>query len=127
MKKLHDPNDMITFVNTILGRTWDDTDVDEDSVDKETLKARAETYHADIPYGVIVLTAAVDVQKDRFEIEIRGWAREYQSWGIYKTEIYGNIEQNEVWDELEDYIFGQSFSFEDGARLGVAADRKSVV
>lgn len=121
MKKLHDPNDMITFVNTILGRTWDDTDVDEDSVDKETLKARAETYHADIPYGVIVLTAAVDVQKDRFEIEIRGWAREYQSWGIYKTEIYGNIEQNEVWDELEDYIFGQSFSFEDGARLGVAA------
>ncbi len=120
MKKKHDPNDMITFVNTVLGKTWDDTDVDEDSVDAETLKSRAEVYHADIPYGVIVLTAAVDVQTDRFEIEIRGWAREYQSWGIYKTEIYGNIEQNEVWEELEDYI-SQSFSFEDGTRLGVAA------
>lgn len=121
MKKLHDPNDMISFVNTVLGKTWDDTDVDEDSVDKETLKTRAETYRADLPYGVIVLTAAVDVQKDRFEIEIRGWAREYQSWGIYKTEIYGNIEQNAVWDELEEYIFEQTFAFEDGTRLGVAA------
>lgn len=120
MKKFHDPNDMISFVNTVLGKTWDDTDVEEDTVDAETLKSRAEVYRADIPYGVIVLTAAVDVQKDRFEIEIRGWAREYQSWGIYKTEIYGNLDKTEVWEELEDYI-SQSFSFEDGTRLGVAA------
>lgn len=120
MKEKHNPNDMISFVNTVLGKTWQDTDVDESSVTSEILKERAELYRADIPDGVLMLTAAVDVQKDRFEIEIRGWAREYESWGIYKTEIYGNIEQNEIWDELEEYL-SQEFSFEDGTRLNVAA------
>ena len=120
MKKYHDPNDMITFVNTALGKTWDNTDVDESSVTVEVLKSRAEIYRADIPDGVLMLTAAVDVQTDHFEVEIRGWAREYQSWGIYKTEIYGEIEKKEVWEELEEYL-GQDFHFENGTSLSVAA------
>lgn len=57
----------------------------------ETLQARAEHYNADLPDGVILLTAAVDVQDDRFEIEVRGWAREYETWGIVKTELYGDL------------------------------------
>lgn len=62
----------------------------------------------------------MDVQNDRFEVEIRGWAREYETWGIYKTEIYGNLEKNDVWEELEDYI-SQTLHFANGNSLGIAA------
>ena len=51
--------------------------------------------------GVIVLTAAVDVQDNRFEVEVRGWGRNYESWGIYKNEIYGELIKHEVWDDEE--------------------------
>lgn len=119
---LHDVEDLKAFVNTTLGEVWDEvqTGTDDDQVDEETLERRAEYYDADIPDGVLMLTAAVDVQNDRFEVEIRGWAREYETWGIYKTEIYGNLEQSEVWEELEEYI-DQTLHFADGRALGVAA------
>lgn len=125
MEKLntfHDVEDLKTFVNTTLGEVWDETKQTDDNsqVDYETIEKRAEYYDADLPDGVLMLTAAVDVQNDRFEVEIRGWAREYETWGIYKTEIYGNLEKNDVWEELEDYI-SQTLHFANGNSLGIAA------
>ena len=120
LKKKHDAEDLKTFINTTLGQTWKETDFSGGQITYEDLQKRAEYYNADLPDGVLMLTAAIDVQGDRFEIEIRGWARDYESWGIYKTEIYGNIEQQGVWDKLEEYAF-QTFCFENGARLSVAA------
>lgn len=119
LDKFHDAEDMKVFVNTSLGETWDESQYLDDSVSEETLASRAEDYGADIPEGVLMLTAAVDVQDDRFEVEIRGWAREYESWGIYKTEIYGDLYKAEIWDELEDYL-AQPLHFADGRELNVA-------
>lgn len=120
LKRLHDPTDLITFINTDLGETWDETAWNKNKTNAKEVQERAEYYNAEIPDGVIALTAAVDVQDNRFEVEIRGWAREYETWGIYKTEIYGDLEQPEVWRDLEEYI-SQSFSFANGTKLGVAA------
>ena len=120
LDKYHDPNDLKTFINTVLGESWKETELDEDGVDDKTLAARAEHYEADIPDGVLLLTASVDVQDNRFEIEVRGWARDYETWGIYKTEIYGDLEKREVWDKLEQYL-ETTFYFRDGRELNVAA------
>ena len=120
MKKYHDPSKMIVFKNTVLGETWDETDSTEEGLNDHELMKRAENYGADIPEGVLLLTAAVDVQDDRFELEVRGWGREYESWGIYKTEIYGNLITAEPWEELEATL-NQDFSFADGRTLSVAA------
>lgn len=120
LDKYHDPNDLKTFINTVLGESWKETELDEESVDDKTLAKRAEHYEADIPDGVLLLTAAVDVQDNRFEIEVRGWARDYETWGIYKTEIYGNLEKSGVWDELEEYL-KTTFYFGDGRELNIAA------
>lgn len=121
LERFHDPEDLKTFVNTKLGETWDDTDYDtERKVDEEVLEGRSERYLADIPDGVLMLTASVDVQDNRFEVEVRGWAREYETWGIYKTEIYGNLKLSAAWGELEEYLF-QTFYYQDGRALNVAA------
>lgn len=119
LKKWHDPEDLKVFINTVLGETWDETEYVDDAVDENILEKRAEEYGAEIPEGVLLLTAAVDVQGNRFEVEIRGWARDYESWGIYKTEIPGELIQDEPWDELESYL-GQTFHFFDGRSLNVA-------
>lgn len=118
--KLHDMEDLKVFINTVLGECWEEADMDESHVEEDVLEERAEHYDADIPDGVIVLTAAVDVQDNRFEVEVRGWAREYETWGIYKTEIYGKLEEGEIWEELEEYL-GTTFRFRDGRELNVAA------
>lgn len=119
MKKYHDDNDMRTFVNTRLAVTWDITDMEEGAVDDNMLQKRAEAYGAELPDGVIVLTAAVDVQDNRLEVEVRGWARNYETWGIYKTEIYGELHLSETWDRMEEYL-DRTFTFGDGRELGVS-------
>ena len=118
-KKYHDYEDLKVFTNTVLGEVWEETAYAEETVDNKTLKSRAEVYPADIPEGVLLLTAAIDVQKDRFEVEIRGWARDYETWGIYKTEIYGDLITKEPWKDLEAYL-EQTLYFEDGNALNIA-------
>ncbi len=120
LDKYHDPNDLKTFKNTVLGESWKETELDENGVDDKTLAKRAEHYDADIPDGVLLLTASVDVQDNRFEVEVRGWARDYETWGIYKKELYGDLEKNKVWDELEEYL-ETTFYFADGKELSIAA------
>lgn len=119
LKRFHDPEDMKVFVNTVLGEVWDETDYIENAVDEDKLESRAEVYAADIPEGVLLLTASVDVQDNRFEVEVRGWARNYETWGIYKTEIEGNLIMDEPWERLEEYL-DQTFYFENGAGLNIA-------
>jgi phage terminase large subunit GpA-like protein len=119
LKRFNDTKDLQVFINTVLGETWDELDFVDDKVDEEKLEETAEYYTADIPEGVLLLTAAVDVQEDRFEVEVRGWGRDYETWGIYKTEIYGELIKDEPWDRLEAYM-EQTFRFESGAQLGIA-------
>lgn len=118
--KLHDTTDLQTFYNLELGEVWDDTRVDSKGQSADDISSRAEEYGCEVPDGVIMVTAAVDVQHDRFEVEFRGWAREFETWGLYKTEIYGDIEQNAVWDQLWEYLH-RTWKYKDGTRIGAAA------
>lgn len=120
LERFHDPEDMKVFINTRLGEVWEETAYVDNVVDEDALEKRSEVYErADIPEGVLLLTAAVDVQDNRFEVEIRGWTREYETWGIYKTEIYGELIKDEPWNKLEEYL-SQPLYFEDGTELNVA-------
>ena len=96
LKENGDINKMKTFINTSLGETWEERGK---SADDDSLLSRRERYEAEIPDGVLLLTAGVDVQDDRFEVEITGWGRGYESWGIF-----GDLEKDETWDRLEEYL-----------------------
>lgn len=64
---------MKTFVNTRLTEVYKPVGELKD-IDK--YMARREEYKAQVPDGVLILTAAVDVQNNRLEYEIKGWGKE---------------------------------------------------
>jgi phage terminase large subunit GpA-like protein len=87
-----------TFVNTMLGETWDRAN---EKPEIEGLEDQAETYAAEVPKGVLVLTAGVDVQPDRLECEITGWGVDEESWSVNYHIIYGDPAHDEVWNDLK--------------------------
>ena len=105
-----------TWVNTSLGEPYE---VMGAKADLKDLINRREKYTAELPKGVLLLTAAVDVQDDRLELEVCGWGAGYESWGITYEKLYGNLEKNFIWEELEAFL-SKPFTFEDGQSLNIA-------
>lgn len=60
-----------------------------------------------IPEGVNVLTAGIDVQKNRLVYVIRGWGKNYESWLIEYGELWGETDQPAVWQSLSELLFRQ--------------------
>ena len=90
-----------TWVNTFLGETWEDQG---EQVDEHDLMERAEDWGGELPEDVLLLTAGVDVQDDRLEVEIVGWGRGEESWSIdYKT-LYGDPSTADLWMQLDDVL-----------------------
>jgi phage terminase large subunit GpA-like protein len=54
-----------------------------------------------------LITAGVDVQADRLEIEIVGWGKDEESWSIAYHVIPGDVTGGEVWENLEGLLLGQ--------------------
>lgn len=90
-----------TFINTSLAEYWED---DGEKIDYQDLSFNREEYCAEVPDEVKVLTAGVDVQDDRIELEVVGWADDYESWSIDYKVIYGSPADKAVWQELRDYL-----------------------
>ena len=88
-----------TWVNTVLGETWED---EGEQADPDVLITRREDYAEDIEFAV--KTVGVDVQKDRLELELVGWNDGEESWGLEYVILPGDTAQAEVWDELTETI-----------------------
>ncbi len=106
------------FVNTILGETFEEEEGEE--LEHETLMKRREQYNCEIPEGVLALTAGVDVQDDRLEIEVVGWGLGKESWGIEYRKFLGNPAEDDVWNELDECLL-QEFICNDGQKLKITA------
>jgi phage terminase large subunit GpA-like protein len=89
------------FVNTKLAETWEEKG---ETADQSELYQRREQYEAACPDGVLVLTAAVDVQDNRLEVEIDGWGVEEENWSIEKRVFPGSPGQPTVWKDLTDWL-----------------------
>jgi len=107
-----------TFVNTVLGETWKE---EGDAPDWELLYNKRESYaqntvHKDVAF----LTAGVDIQKDRIELEIVGWAKGKQSYSIDYRVLLGNTsgENTPVWQQLAE-VLNETWQREDGAMLSI--------
>lgn len=90
------------WVNTTLGEPWVDRG---DSPDWERLYERAEGYpRGVIPKGGFVLTAGVDVQKDRLECEIVAWGLQKESWSVDYVIIPHSPATAEAWQGLQNVL-----------------------
>ena len=104
-----DPVRLKVWVNTKLAETWEDRD--GETIDEARLMERREHYGPAVPATVAVLTAGVDVQDNRLEIEVVGWGRDEESWSCDYRIIWGDPSAPQVWDDLEEYL-SQSFRHE---------------
>lgn len=87
-----------TFVNTVLSESYAEKG---EAPPWELLHGRREKYPVGtVPAGALVLTAGVDVQKNRLEFEVVGWGRDLESWSVDYVEIPGDPTKPEVWKEL---------------------------
>jgi phage terminase large subunit GpA-like protein len=111
-------NDLQTFVNTKLAETWDEPG---EQLDHTRLMSRAEVYPAEVPPGVLVLTAGADVQQDRIEFEVVGWGSGEENWSIDYQVLIGDPTQDAVWDELLDLWRHMTWSRADGSQMRIDA------
>lgn len=110
-----DDSKLKAFKNTILGETWQEKG---EAPDWERLYERREQDRrfGIVPMGALVLTAGVDVQRDRIEVSVWGWGRDLESWLIDHIVLYGDTAEEEVWDELADLI-GRTWPHESGVDM----------
>lgn len=90
-----------TFVNTFLAETWEES---SEKIETNTLAGRRELYQAECPEGVLVVTAAVDIQDDRIEALAIGWGLDEESWAIDYQRFYGSPAQGDVWKLLDQWL-----------------------
>jgi len=111
-----DPEQFKVFTNTVLGETWEDRG---EQMEEDVLLKRREEYPADLPDGVLLLTAGVDTQDDRLEYEIVGWGHGHESWGIEYGVIVGRPDDPQTLQQLDD-VLNRVYRFADGKGLKVA-------
>jgi phage terminase large subunit GpA-like protein len=113
-----DPIRLRTFVNTVLGETWDDPG---NQLDASALAAMAKPWDMDnLPGGVVAVTCGVDTQDDRLEVLPCFWGHGQELWLPPKIVLWGDPAKPEVWRQLETEL-GRTYRRVDGTILRVGA------
>lgn len=108
---------LCTFVNTVLGETFKDP---AEVPDWKRLWRRRETYDV----GTVpderagLLTAGVDVQGDRLEVEVVAWGPGLESWSVDYRVFAGDPNGAQVWETLRVYL-DSTFERADGVSLPI--------
>ena len=93
------------WVNTSLGRSFESQAGEQP--DWQRLYERREPYvEGELPEKVLLLTAGVDVQKDRLEVSIVGWNRK-EAWLVDHIRLPGDTAKDEVWGDLDEILESQ--------------------
>ena len=114
-KKL--PETLRVFVNVTLGETWEE---EGESVAEMEIANHREDYGDKLPDEIVFLTAGVDVQDDRLEVETLGHGRDLETFSVGFHTLYGDPASAAVWNDL-DGILSLEYQTYDGRSLGVKA------
>ena len=113
-KKL--PETLKVFTNTSLAETWEEKGK---SIEDDTLLSRREAYSGDdLPEGVLIITASVDVQDDRLEVSFQGWGVGEETWGLGYHKIQGDPSSWGAWNILDTWL-AKTFQHPTGVDLRV--------
>lgn len=117
LKAKRDPSKLKTWVNTVLGETWEE---EGDGIEPDSLKSQLEEYPAEVPSGVAILVGSVDVQGDRLECKVKGYGAGEESWLIAYSQFHGDPGRQEVWNELDSFL-RQEFEHQGGVKMKITA------
>lgn len=110
-------DDLQSFVNVSLAETYEEKG---EKADPTGLMARAEEYRAEVPAGGLYLTAGIDQQMDRLEVEVVAWGLGEESWSVAYYVLWGDPVQGDVWEDLDD-LLASTYQHESGAVLPISA------
>jgi phage terminase large subunit GpA-like protein len=106
-----------TFVQQKLGRAWR---VAGEAPEWQRLYDRREEWlPGTVPAGALVLTAGVDVQRDRLEASIWGWGRARESWLVDHVVISGSPFLWRTWEQMAT-LLNASYPHEAGGAVPIA-------
>jgi len=108
------------WVNTRLAEVFED---EGSSLDESALQTRASrsTYTTDpLPEKVVLITAGVDVQHDRLEVEILGWGPGEETWSLDFLRIPGDPTTGPIWAML-DKVLRRRYNHPYGLKIPIAA------
>jgi phage terminase large subunit GpA-like protein len=127
----HKSSELQTFVNLSLAESWEEAG---EVLDGNELMRRREDYPPPaLPDGVTVVTAGIDAQADRLEVEVVGWGKGEESWSIKRLRFEGDTavlngrKSNDgtyiptAWEKLEEFLTKTQFLHARGVRLEIAA------
>jgi phage terminase large subunit GpA-like protein len=104
-------------VNQRFGEPWREKG---EAPDWKKLYRRRENYEIQrVPLAACVLTAGVDVQADRFEVEVKAWGPGCEGWSIDTKIIPGGPQDREAWSDLE-RLLATPYVHETGCELQIA-------
>ena len=85
------------------------------------LLERRESYkpRVELPAGVLIVTAGIDVQKRYLEAAVWGWGENKESWLLEHKIINGAPDDPATWAALESYLAGCVFPHPGGASLAL--------
>jgi len=99
--KAHGTESLRVFINTALGESWSE---DSEEIKSNEIIERREVYSHPVPDGVLVITSAVDVQKDRLECLTCGHGHLSEMWFLDHKIYYGDPANDAVWNDLADNL-----------------------
>lgn len=112
-KKL--PEMLKVWTNTYLGETFE---IDGDGVDDQDIPGKDSFDAAMLPEEVVLITAGIDVQDDRLEMEVVGHGRDQETWSLDYKILYGDPSSPQVWGLLEAAL-GETWDHPSGLELPI--------
>ncbi len=113
-----DPARLQVWTNTVLAETWED--LAAESLDPLTLRGRRGPMLDRVPKGAAVLTAGVDTQDNRLEVQVVAWGVGDECWIIRHEILMGDPSGPAVWQALEQFLT-KEWACEDGPGVTIRA------
>jgi phage terminase large subunit GpA-like protein len=120
------PTEEQTFVNLKLGRPYNPTRGAKTT--PEALFARREDYgptanggYRNLPAGVLLVTAHVDVQHDRWECQYIGHGIDDERWVLDYRVFYADTHDQSQWALMDAHLLARTFPHPSGRDLQIEA------
>lgn len=114
------PQDEQAFVNLKLGRVFSPTA--QARTTPQHLFERREDYGPEkLPHEVLLVTAYVDVQSDRWECQYLGWALHDEKWVVDYRVHWGNPADPNAWEAMDEALLRRDFTHASGQTLQIEA------
>lgn len=109
--------DRETWTNDVCAEPWEEAE--DPKMSWEKLFNRREAYNVEpLNEKTILLTAGVDIQDDRIEVQVIGFGLDYEAYVVeYKT-FHGKLSDLEIWAHLDEFLL-KSYRHPSGYRMRI--------